>query len=164
MPSPGAYPTGLPFTAATLTDDPNTTTDEAYWLGKVTKPVSDALDSYLYGDGYLTRPDRGWVPLPMAGTWVRYGSVYRYPAYRTLGDRVEFRGLIKGGAGIGSGNPISTAVPAPAFQRLFCQQASSLLCSTVMVTTAGVMYVSANFTGADATAYLSLEGIEYFTS
>lgn len=50
-----------------------------------------------YVDG-LARPEP-WIPMGLVGTgWANYGAGWAFAAYRKVGDVVQIRGLIGGGA------------------------------------------------------------------
>lgn len=149
------------FTAATLTDDPNTTLDAAYWYDTVVKPTSDAVGEIL-GDS------PNWttlLPGQLGGGWVPYspptGGSWSQPSYRTFGTRVEFQGLVKLG-GLGVGNPILTMPPALCPTTTVIMNAvSDSGFAKIELDPTGLLFVSL-YIGGGSNSYVALDALVYF--
>lgn len=54
--------------------------------------------------------DSGWIPLPLANSWVDYGAPYPPPAFRKIAGVVYVRGLLKNGTV--TNNTVMATLPA----------------------------------------------------
>ena len=122
-----------------------------------TYPTHVATKQYV--DAHVTPPP-AWVPLPLVAPWVSYGGGYAgNPYYRKVGDMIELKGWVGGGAmgdvfatlPVGARPAAGIVVQVPAV--------SADLFSSVRVTDTGNLTVQSFFT-----EWLSLTGIRFAIS
>ena len=100
-----------------------------------------------------------WVAPTLNAPWTSYGDVFATAAIRKDGSRVQFRGVVKGGAG----GTVLFTVPAgyrPPTQQIFATLSDAAAVTRIDVRPTGDVLVG--LPPSTAVAWLSLDGIGYY--
>lgn len=138
-------------------------------LARVTVPSGTTATSGLtFTQGAQTSANGGrivtaWTPLTLGNGWVVYGSGFRSPAWRMVGDEVQIRGSIKsGGGGVAPAWILNVALPAtarPSAVEGFVCQAYPGACR-IDVDTAGQLTIQI-YIASGTNGHVSLDGIRF---
>jgi hypothetical protein len=98
-----------------------------------------------------------WTNVTFITPWVNYGSGYQTAQYRKIGDRVELRGLVRGGANLSTIFSLPVGFRPPA-RLLLSTQTNTNVAGRVDVDTLGNVIMQNGDTG-----WISLDNLNFST-